>query len=166
MDGYEPMASTRRLTCGSYCGGPVLYFQGAYRVPRLPDVILKYIPQIGQLVVYSVGRDDRMLFWDGFIESNWIGTKLFGPRYLETYLLLQTDDEMQKREREYSTYRDVKVLICTWNIDSAKPEALTGNRDNTSFLDNVLGSVDRPDIIVFGFQEVIDLENKKLTASV
>ncbi|KAH7343583.1 Endonuclease/exonuclease/phosphatase [Rhizoctonia solani] len=104
------------------------------------------ISKIGQLVVFSVGRDDRMLFWDGFIEYNWI------------------DDEMQKREREYSTYRDMKVLICTWNIDSAKPEALTGNRDNTSFLDKVLGSVDRPDIIVFGFQEVIDLENKKLTA--
>ncbi|CUA69348.1 putative inositol polyphosphate 5-phosphatase C9G1,10c [Schizosaccharomyces pombe 972h-] [Rhizoctonia solani] len=104
------------------------------------------ISKVGQLIVYSVGRDDRMLFWDGFIENNWI------------------DDEMQKREREYSTYRDMKVLICTWNIDSAKPEALAGNRDNTSFLDNVLGSVDRPDIIVFGFQEVIDLENKKLTA--
>ncbi|CAE6528242.1 unnamed protein product [Rhizoctonia solani] len=104
------------------------------------------ISKIGQLIVYSVGRDDRMLFWDGFIEYNWI------------------DDEMQKREREYSTYRDMKVLICTWNIDSAKPEALTGNRDNTSFLDNVLASVDRPDIIVFGFQEIIDLENKKLTA--
>ncbi|CEL59752.1 putative inositol polyphosphate 5-phosphatase C9G1,10c OS=Schizosaccharomyces pombe (strain 972 / ATCC 24843) GN=SPAC9G1.10c PE=1 SV=2 [Rhizoctonia solani AG-1 IB] len=104
------------------------------------------ISKIGQLVVYSVGRDDRMHFWDGLIEENWI------------------DDEMQKREKEYSTYRDIKVLICTWNIDSAKPELLAGNRDNTSFLDNVLGSVDRPDIIVFGFQEVIDLENKKLTA--
>ncbi|CAE6510720.1 unnamed protein product [Rhizoctonia solani] len=104
------------------------------------------ISKIGQLVVYSVGRDDLMLFWDGLLEHNWI------------------DDEMQKREREYSTYRDMKVLICTWNIDSAKPESLTGNRGNTSFLDNVLGSMDRPDIIVFGFQEVIDLENKKLTA--
>ncbi|KAF8681189.1 phosphatidylinositol dephosphorylation [Rhizoctonia solani] len=104
------------------------------------------ISKVGKLVVYSVGRDDRMLFWDGLVGDNWI------------------DDEMQKREEEYSTYRDVKVLICTWNIDSAKPDLLTGNRDNTSFLDNVLGSVDRPDIIVFGFQEVIDLENKKLTA--
>lgn len=72
---------------------------------------------------------------------------------------------MQKRERQYSTYRDVKVLICTWNIDSAKPDTLSGNRDNITFLDQVLGSVDSPDIIVFGFQEVIDLESKKLTAS-
>jgi hypothetical protein len=79
--------------------------------------------------------------------------------------ILCVDGEMQKREREYSTYREVKALICTWNIDSAKPDTLSGNRDNTTFLENVLGSVDSPDIIVFGFQEVIDLENKKLTAS-
>lgn len=75
---------------------------------------------------------------------------------------------MQRRERQYSTYREVKVLICTWNIDSAKPDTLAasvGNRENAKFLDNVLGSVDSPDIIIFGFQEVIDLENKKLTAS-
>lgn len=32
------------------------------------------------------------------------------------------------------------------------------------FLQNVLRSVDSPDIIVFGFQELIDLESKKLTA--
>jgi hypothetical protein len=73
---------------------------------------------------------------------------------------------MQKRERDYSTYRNVKVLICTWNIDSAKPEALNGIEENRRFFDSMLGSRDDPpDIIVFGFQEVIDLENKKLTAS-
>ncbi|KAB5595370.1 hypothetical protein CTheo_1242 [Ceratobasidium theobromae] len=107
------------------------------------------ITKVGQLVVYTVGRDDRMAFWDGLIEYNWI------------------DAEMQRRERQYSTYREVKVLICTWNIDSAKPDTLAasvGNRENAKFLDNVLGSVDSPDIIIFGFQEVIDLENKKLTA--
>jgi hypothetical protein len=37
--------------------------------------------------------------------------------------------------------------------------------DNVNFLENVLHSVDSPDIIVFGFQELIDLENRSLTAS-
>lgn len=64
----------------------------------------------------------------------------------------------------------MKVLVCTWNVDAAKPETLnsvdsTGGVDNIGFLDNVLSSVERPDILVFGFQEVIDLESKKMTAS-
>ncbi|QRV87833.1 endonuclease/exonuclease/phosphatase family protein [Ceratobasidium sp. AG-Ba] len=104
------------------------------------------ITQVGKLVVYSVGRDDCLKFWDGLLEWNWI------------------DEEMQKRETQYSTYRDIKVRICTWNIDSQKPDTLSGNEDNRNFFDNMLKSGDRPDIIVFGFQEVIDLENKKLTA--
>ncbi|KAG8702323.1 hypothetical protein FRC09_004804, partial [Ceratobasidium sp. 395] len=104
------------------------------------------IAKIGKLVVYSVGRDDCVRFWDGLLESNWI------------------DEEMQKREQQYSTYRDIKVLVCTWNIDSQKPDSLGASDYNRNFLDNMLKSGDRPDIIVFGFQEVIDLENKKLTA--
>lgn len=64
----------------------------------------------------------------------------------------------------------MKVLVCTWNVDAAKPETLNsvdnaGGNDNVGFLDNVLSSVERPDILVFGFQEVIDLESKKMTAS-
>ncbi|KAG8720290.1 hypothetical protein FRC08_000650 [Ceratobasidium sp. 394] len=103
------------------------------------------IAKTGKLVVYSIGRDDCVRFWNGLLESNWI------------------DEEMQKREQQYSTYRDIKVLICTWNIDSQKPDSLSGDY-NRNFFDNMLKSGDRPDIIVFGFQEVIDLENKKLTA--
>jgi endonuclease/exonuclease/phosphatase family metal-dependent hydrolase len=41
---------------------------------------------------------------------------------------------------------------------------LAGNADNVSFLNSVLESVDAPDVIVFGFQELIDLESKQLTA--
>jgi len=48
-------------------------------------------------------------------------------------------------------------LVVSWNVDAAKPDALTGNEMNLNFLSDVLSSVDRPDIISFGFQEVIDL---------
>jgi hypothetical protein len=57
------------------------------------------------------------------------------------------------------------MLICTWNVDAAKPTDLNGDATNADFLSNTLNSVDSPDIIVFGFQELIDLEDKKLTAS-
>ena len=46
---------------------------------------------------------------------------------------------------------------------------LLSNGDSASFLPDCLRSLhieeDGPDIIVFGFQEVIDLEDRKLTAS-
>ncbi len=64
---------------------------------------------------------------------------------------------------------DLKVLICSWNIDASKPEALSCNAESVSFLPQLLQSqsdgADAPDVIVFGFQEVIDLESRKLTAS-
>jgi hypothetical protein len=75
------------------------------------------------------------------------------------------DCQMKLREPQYCHYREVKALICSWNIDSAKPTDLSGSAANVSFFDDLLNSVDRPDIIVFGFQEVIPLTDKKLTAS-
>jgi hypothetical protein len=70
---------------------------------------------------------------------------------------------MSTRQDEYCTFRNVTAMICSWNIDSAKPGDLGG--ENAQFLPECLNSVDQPDIIVFGFQEVIPLTDKKLTAS-
>lgn len=75
---------------------------------------------------------------------------------------------MLTREESFCTFRPLKMLICTWNIDAAKPESLTGT-NNVTFFQRFLATPalegSQPDIIVFGFQEVIDLEDKKLTAS-
>ena len=75
-----------------------------------------------------------------------------------------TDQELLKREQEFSTFRDLKVLIVSWNVDSAKPDTLTGTSANLSFLSDALTSVDSPDIIAFGLQELIDLESRKMAA--
>ena len=56
------------------------------------------------------------------------------------------------------------ALIVSWNVDSAKPDALTGPPENVNFLQDVLQSMDRPDIIAFGMQELIDLESRKMAA--
>ena len=69
-----------------------------------------------------------------------------------------------KREKSFSRFRELRVLLVSWNVDSAKPDSLIGDLHNYNFLENVLRSVDSPDIISFGFQEVIDLENRKMTA--
>lgn len=77
---------------------------------------------------------------------------------------LLTDDELLKHETSFSTFRDLKLLMVSWNVDAARPDALTTAAVNANFLHEVLNSVDSPDIISFGFQEVIDLESRKMAA--
>ncbi|TFK53347.1 DNase I-like protein [Heliocybe sulcata] len=105
------------------------------------------IEKLGRLCVISVGRDERVRFWDGLLAENWI------------------DMELLKREEEFSNFRDLSVLVVSWNVDAAKPDALlSGTPENVNFLKNVLQTIDSPDIIVFGFQELIDLESRKMAA--
>ncbi|KAI0791003.1 DNase I-like protein [Abortiporus biennis] len=110
------------------------------------EVDSKGIMNLDRYCVYSIGRDERLRFWDGLLGIDWI------------------EQETLKREEEFSSFRDLKVLTVSWNVDSAKPDALIGTPDNVNFLENVLKSVDSPDIISFGLQEVIDLESRKMAA--
>ncbi|KAF8994330.1 Endonuclease/exonuclease/phosphatase [Cyathus striatus] len=119
--------------------------------PGLPVVrlVVDYLGvEKGRLCVVSVGRDEAVRFWDGLLGLDWI------------------DKELLKAENEYSTFRDVTALIISWNCDSARPDVLTSSPDppTQTFLSDALNSVDSPDIIAFGFQEVIDLESRKMTA--
>lgn len=72
---------------------------------------------------------------------------------------------MTARQADYCDFRDIAALVCSWNIDSARPTDLSGSPENNNFLPELLDSVDSPEIVVFGFQEVIPLTDKKLTAS-
>ncbi|KZP19100.1 DNase I-like protein [Athelia psychrophila] len=101
------------------------------------------IERIGRLSVVSIGKDQEVKLWDGLLSADWI------------------DMELTKREAQFSTFRPLKVLIVSWNIDAALPEHLTGDPINNQFLFDVLDSVHSPDIISFGFQETVDLENHK-----
>ncbi|KDQ53055.1 hypothetical protein JAAARDRAFT_39767 [Jaapia argillacea MUCL 33604] len=104
------------------------------------------IEKMGKLCVVSVGRDEKVRFWDGCLSANWI------------------DAELLKQEDNFSSLRELNVLMISWNVDAAKPDALNGVPENVNFLDDALRTVDSPDIIVFGFQELIDLENRKMAA--
>lgn len=104
------------------------------------------IAATGRFMLWSCARDS-LIAWDGLLAVDWI------------------DKQMVERQPEYCTFREGRALICSWNIDSCKPTDLVGSVENTSFLDSVLNSVDSPDIIIFGFQEVVPLGDKKLTAS-
>lgn len=96
-----------------------------------------------------------MGIWDGLFQIDW----------LEKTMLL--------KENKFCEFRQIKSLVCSWNIDSSKPAELFNSNRSASFLKDVLtssfdaasASTSPPEIIAFSLQEVIDLENKKLTAS-
>ena len=70
-----------------------------------------------------------------------------------------------KSDASFSSFRDLSVLVVSWNCNSARPDSLNGDAQNCSFLNDALLSVDSPpDIIVFGFQEVIHLESRRMVA--
>ncbi|KAG5724449.1 putative inositol polyphosphate 5-phosphatase C9G1.10c [Termitomyces sp. T112] len=105
------------------------------------------IDKIGRLCVVSVGRDDQLRLWDGLLGLDWV------------------DEELLKYEHTFAKTRHLKVLVVSWNVGAARPESLaTGDPVNVNFLCDALRSIKSPDIISFGFQEVIDLESRKLAA--
>lgn len=74
------------------------------------------------------------------------------------------DEDMQERDAEFCDFREVSALVMTWNAGASKPTSLRDERDAKFFRD-LLTASEPPDILVFGFQELVDLEDKKVTAS-
>jgi len=72
---------------------------------------------------------------------------------------------MQDRDIEYCTFREVTALVVTWNAGAATPTHLRHEENDPRFFQTLLGAGEPPDMLVFGFQELVDLEDKKLTAS-
>lgn len=68
---------------------------------------------------------------------------------------------MQDRDIDYCDLREIKASIISWNAGAAIPNSL---RDST-FLHDAINPENPPEILVFGFQELVDLEDKKITAS-
>ncbi|WFC98391.1 hypothetical protein MYAM1_001118 [Malassezia yamatoensis] len=118
----------------------------------------------GELLVCSIGNDYFAHFWDAFLTDDWI------------------DYELRKALPTFSTPRTLRLLKLTFNIGAASPSKLFGMVDNMEFFQRVLRNscsfsapdenhsseycdlYSSPDVIVFGFQELIDLEDKRLTA--
>lgn len=68
---------------------------------------------------------------------------------------------MQSKDVEYCTFREVRAVVVTWNAGASVP----GSVRHSSFIRDAIHPEDPPEIIVFGFQELVDLEDKKITAS-
>ena len=73
--------------------------------------------------------------------------------------------ELKRREAEYCSYDDISLFIGSWNIDACKPEHLEQRPDDKYFIDKWLATVpEGADVVVFGLQEIVDLESKKIAA--
>lgn len=53
----------------------------------------------------------------------------------------------------------------TWNAGASTPASLRYDEQESNMLRMVLQPGKAPDLLVFGFQELVDLEDKRLTAS-
>lgn len=80
------------------------------------------------------------------------------PSHLYLFGSSPADEEMHLRQPDYCTYRTLRSLSISWNADSSRPSDLHGTVDNIEFLQQAITSVETPDIISFGFQEMVRLQ--------
>ena len=103
--------------------------------------------KINRLQVITLGTDQLLKIWDGMLEEDWL------------------DNRMQEHDSEYCSFREITAAVLTWNAGASKPGYLQHTKeDNNFFREYMTSSKDPPDLFVFGFQELVDLEDKKVTA--
>ncbi|KAI8808849.1 Endonuclease/exonuclease/phosphatase [Cladochytrium replicatum] len=120
----------------------------AYRSVPVQDMV-QNTSELNQsdIRILSLSDQGQIRIWDAQLKRDWV------------------ENELKIRESQFCSYRVVKVLICSWNIDSNKPADL--DAEDPDFLQNWVtdyGAGDVPDLIVIGMQEIVDLESKKNTA--
>ncbi|KAI0407380.1 Endonuclease/exonuclease/phosphatase [Xylaria palmicola] len=102
--------------------------------------------RLGRQQVLSLGADNMVRAWDGLLQDDFL------------------EDEMKSMDTQYAEFQDIKVQAMTWNAGASTPNSLRYSESDAVFIQNLLQSSDSPDILVFGFQELVDLEDKTATA--
>ncbi|KAI0536718.1 Endonuclease/exonuclease/phosphatase [Xylaria digitata] len=102
--------------------------------------------RLGRQQVLSLGADNMVRAWDGLLEDDFL------------------ENEMKSMDTQYSVFEDIRVQAMTWNAGASTPNSLRYAESDATFIQNLLKSSDCPDILVFGFQELVDLEDKTATA--
>ncbi|KDB24901.1 hypothetical protein H109_03264 [Trichophyton interdigitale MR816] len=97
---------------------------------------------VNKLQVISLGVDNYLRIWDAMLEEDWLEAR------------------MQSRDIEYCQFNEISAAIVTWNAGATVP----GKLPNSNFIRDAIHPESSPDILVFGFQELVDLEDKKITA--
>ncbi|KAF2021211.1 DNase I-like protein [Aaosphaeria arxii CBS 175.79] len=101
--------------------------------------------KLDRLQVASLGLDHTLRIWDGMLKDDWL------------------EQQLQQHDSDYCDFREVSATVMTWNAGAVKPTSLRNGEDRNFYRDLLLPD-DPADILVFGFQELVDLEDKKITA--
>ncbi|KAF2841261.1 DNase I-like protein [Patellaria atrata CBS 101060] len=102
--------------------------------------------KLDRFQVLSLGTDNYIRIWDGMLKEDWL------------------EDDMQNHDADFCSFREVTALVMTWNAGASKPTSLRNDERDANFFRDLLKSQEPPDLLVFGFQELVDLEDKKVTA--
>lgn len=107
-------------------------------------------PQMSHMPVVSVGSELGIYIWDGLLKTDWI------------------ENDMTEHDAEYCSFNEVKLFYLTWNTGAARPGDLDFFDYDKKFLETAFKKAcdykNGPEIIVFGFQEVVELDNRSLAA--
>lgn len=103
--------------------------------------------KLDRFQVVSLGADNMLRAWDGLLQEDWLS------------------GEMRNMDTTYCTMEKLKVLVLTWNAGASTPNSLRYSDSDAGFFQGFLQSSGTPDILIFGFQELVDLEDKTATAS-
>lgn len=113
------------------------------------DPVVKLIPDrsscwtLDRVQAVSLGQDNMIRVWDGLLQDDWI------------------ENEMQSQEASFCELQSIKALVMTWNAGATTPYHLQHSDQDAAFFKSLIQESDCPDVIVFGFQELVDLEDKK-----
>lgn len=103
--------------------------------------------KMDRLQVVTLGLDNMLKIWDGMLEEDWLEAR------------------MQEQDDEFCKFEEMTATVLTWNAGASKPSHLRNDQKDSNFFREYLTSQPPPDIMIFGFQELVDLEDKKVTAS-
>ncbi|EGX89638.1 inositol polyphosphate phosphatase [Cordyceps militaris CM01] len=108
------------------------------------DVTAPY--RIERAQVVSIGHDGMVKFWDALLQDD------------------QLEESLKSNEIKYCQFNDLSLLVMSWNAGASTPHNLRYSDGDSSFFQEFVQTSGSPDILVFGFQELVDLEDKTATA--
>ncbi|KAL8835680.1 MAG: hypothetical protein Q9170_003219 [Blastenia crenularia] len=119
----------------------------------------------GSLRVGSISLDNTIKLWDGLLEEDWLGTFSSQCDKNKGWLTRYTESEMQRNDASWCNFREIEAVVMTWNAGASTPASLRYDEQESNMLRLLLPPGKAPDLLIFGFQELVDLEDKRLTAS-
>ncbi|KAK2608721.1 hypothetical protein QQS21_002710 [Conoideocrella luteorostrata] len=102
--------------------------------------------RMDRLQVLSLGSDNKIKVWDGMLQDNWL------------------EDDLKSKDVKYCEFEEIKAMVFTWNAGASTPHSLRYSDGDSTFFKDLLQSSGSPEILIFGFQELVDLEDKTATA--